>query len=139
MSTTSFPPDHLDPALAEAAARAELAAGRLALRVQGMHPFAFDPLLNILKSQYGIEVHQMWGCLEIPGELVAASEAFNRIMEAEISRRFGDVLPRLSGEWRALLNRKIHEGMAERAEAKYAAMRKRKVARLLGEKQGRKK
>jgi hypothetical protein len=94
MDVVPLRPDHRDSALAEAAARADIAKDRLVLRTLGFDHRAFGQGRSVLKDQFGIEVHHLWGCVGIPEDLAAACKAYNRVMEVEIRRRFGDAVER---------------------------------------------
>jgi hypothetical protein len=131
-------PDHRDNALAEAAALADLAANHLALRVVGFDHRAFDPLRSLLKSQFGIDVEHLWGCQEIPKELADACGAYNQVMEAEIARRFGQVVERVVAASRAIDLESGRSLMLAREPEGLDANRKRKIAGIMDAKKSRK-
>jgi hypothetical protein len=88
--------------------------GTLTLKTYG-YPMFNDPYPSMLKK-HGIEIVPVAGCVVIPGE-VAAWDAYNDAMTAEISRRYG---PRFLAEMREKANVEMHR---QQAEQKLAAAR----------------
>lgn len=82
----------------KADAQADLAAGKLRLETAGFPAPWVGSYARLLRERHGIEVRSVAGCV-IDKETLQHMEAYNAVMEAEISRRFGkDALEKTAGE-----------------------------------------
>ena len=72
----------------KADAHADLAAGKLVIEEAGLPQIWEGTYSRLLRERHGIEVRYVAGCL-IDQETVKHMKAYNAVMKAEISRRFG--------------------------------------------------
>ena len=75
-------------------AEADLKAGKLAVEEFGMPSPVYAEAERLLRVRYGIESRQVAACI-VSKEIAQHAEGYNRIMKAEIARRYGaDVFDR---------------------------------------------
>ena len=83
-------------------ARADLAAGKLAIETSGLPAPWRTTYARLLRERHGIELRTVAGCM-IGDEDLQHMKSYNSLMEAEISRRFGaDLLEKTADEARRL-------------------------------------
>jgi hypothetical protein len=84
------PGDHQQPLRAAEAdeARRDIAAGLLELHTYGLSSPPRTAFARLLQDRLGVHVRDVAGCV-IAGDDVKQIEAYNRVMTAEIERRFG--------------------------------------------------
>ena len=79
-------------------ARRDIAAGRLALKTHGLLSAQGGAFADLLRTRLGVELTEVAGCA-VPGEQLREIMAYNRVMTAEIERRFGSgIVERLRQE-----------------------------------------
>jgi hypothetical protein len=71
-----------------AEAERDIAAGVLRLKTYGLPAHWIGEYQDLMKSRLGVEIRPVAGCV-VPESLRRNAGAYNRRMEAEISRRFG--------------------------------------------------
>lgn len=82
----------------KADAQADLAADKLGLETAGLPAPWVGRYERLLRERHGIEVRSAAGCV-IDKETMQHMEAYNAVMKAEISRRFGkDALEKTADE-----------------------------------------
>ncbi|MEK7951424.1 FEKKY domain-containing protein [Luteolibacter soli] len=82
----------------KADARADIAAGKLGLETAGMVSPGIATYERLLYERHGIQVRSVSGCV-IDKKIMQHMEAYNEVMKAEISRRFGeDALEKIADE-----------------------------------------
>ena len=81
-----------------AAAERDILEGQLRIRTYGLPSPSAGLYRELLKEKLGIDVVTVAGCV-VNESLVAETDAYNTLMEAEISRRFGpDILQTIDRE-----------------------------------------
>lgn len=111
----SAPPALTPEQYGQAQAKADIQAGRLNLHALGGHDEWVKITWQLLHERYGVEIEQWTGLQPSPSQVAAAS-AYDKVMVAEICRRFGDdVFTRTKAEAKAL---DFAEFAREQAEAK---------------------
>ena len=96
-SRDASPPRDVRPSGAEEAQR-DLAAGHLELRAYGLVAPADEAFAQLLQDRLGVRFARIAGCA-VGGDEARRTDAYNRIMRAEIQRRFGrDSIARLREE-----------------------------------------
>lgn len=86
----------------DADARADLAAGKLAIETAGLPAPWRTTYARLLRERHGIELRSVAGCM-IGEETLQHMKSYNSLMEAEISRRFGaDLLEKTANEARRI-------------------------------------
>lgn len=92
--------------LGQREAKADLAAGKLAVESYGLMASYHIVYRRLLKERYGIEVRMVAGCI-VNESIAGHAEGYNRIMDAEIKKRFGeDVFEKTSKEAQELHRQK---------------------------------
>jgi hypothetical protein len=81
-----------------AEARQDIARGHLELRSYGLPMASNQTYVQLLRDRLGVEDNRVAGCI-VTQELVDETDAYNKVMVAEIERRFGaGILERLRDE-----------------------------------------
>lgn len=87
-------------------AKADLAAGKLAVESYGLMASYNIVYRQLLKERYGIEVRMVAGCV-VDESITGHAQGYNGIMNAEIKKRFGeDVFEKTSKEAQELHRKK---------------------------------
>ena len=82
----------------KADASSDLAAGKLAIETAGEAATWRSTYARLLQDRHGIELREVAGCV-VDRETVQHMDAYNAVMKAEISRRFGaDMLEKTAEE-----------------------------------------
>jgi hypothetical protein len=82
----------------KADAKSDLAAGKLAIETAGMPAPWRSTYARLLRERHGIEILEVAGCIVDEGTMQHIN-AYNGVMKAEISRRFGaDTLEKTAEE-----------------------------------------
>lgn len=84
----------------QADAKADLKVGKLVIEQYGLPTPVHAEAERLLRARYGIEARNVAGCI-VNKEITEHAEGYNRVMKAEIARRFGaDVFERTYQEVR---------------------------------------